>query len=520
MSDAMQELVYTRYVIFLVMLLVYLVHRYLEKRAERKEQDAFGEKMGCEPLPVMKTKWPLGIDVLFTASRHVKEQILLQFFMEIIDSTGLTHEQRILGKVQYNTIEPKNIEAVLSTQFENFGFGKRTENFAPWLGSSIFTQDGAAWKHSRALLRPQLAANREQNFNAIHDTLEDLIHTIKDDTVMDLQQLFYDLTLNTTLFLLFGSTMGYTKAGDRTGEDEDFAKAFQEAQEYISHRGRLGEYYWLANSSKFKRACETTHRFIDRGIKEALKDANNSATEDEEKKCNTFIDALRRKTQDEKTIRDQCVAVLLAGRDTTACSIAWAFRLLVRHPRVLDKLRVEVRYTIGLGKESPCPTRAILKRMSYLDAFIKEVLRLYPVAPVNGRTAIRTTTLPVGGGPSGRSPFLVRKNEVIGYSVYAMHRRKDLYGEDALEFRPERWEDGTLFRSIGWGYLPFNGGPRVCLGQEYALLELGYTIVRLIQCFPNMKLPEDEPVVDMGKEKQNLTLVLAPGDGCRVLMRS
>ena len=186
--------------------------------------------------------------------------------------------------------------------------------------------------------------------------------------------------------------------------------------------------------------------------------------------------------------------MLLAGRDTTAGSLAWSLRLLVRHPRVLDKLRAEVRYTIGLGKEAPYPTRAILKRMPYLDCFTKEVLRLYPIAPVNGRTATRTTTLPTGGGPSGRSPFLIRKHEVIGYSVYAMHRRKDLYGDDALEFRPERWEDGTLFRSIGYGYLPFNGGPRVCLGQEYALLEMGYTVVRLIQCFPNMRLPEGEPV--------------------------
>jgi cytochrome P450 len=99
-----------------------------------------------------------------------------------------------------------------------------------------------------------------------------------------------------------------------------------------------------------------------------------------------------------------------------------------------------------------------------------------------------------------------------------MHRRKDLYGDDALEFRPERWEDGTLLRNIGYGYLPFNNGPRVCLGQDFALLEAGYTVARLIQRYPNITVPEGDDVVETGKEKQVLTLVVASGEGCRVYL--
>lgn len=99
------------------------------------------------------------------------------------------------------------------------------------------------------------------------------------------------------------------------------------------------------------------------------------------------------------------------------------------------------------------------------------VLRLYPSVPVNTRTAHRTTVLPVGGGPNLESPVLIRKGENVAFCVYAMHRRTDLYGADAEKFRPERWEDETLpiFQSAvnrQWGYLPFNGGPRVCLGRK------------------------------------------------------
>ena len=96
-----------------------------------------------------------------------------------------------------------------------------------------------------------------------------------------------------------------------------------------------------------------------------------------------------------------------------------------------------------------------------------------------------------------------------------MHRRKEIYGEDADQFRPERWEDGSL-RDVGWGYLPFNGGPRICLGQEFAWLEIAYTIARMVQVFPQIRVPSDEASVRVGMEKQNLTLVVSSADGCVV----
>lgn len=138
--------------------------------------------------------------------------------------------------------------------------------------------------------------------------------------------------------------------------------------------------------------------------------------------------------------------------------------------------------------------------------------------PVNSRAAEKTTTLPVGGGPDGTAPILVRKGEAVGYCVYAMHRRKDIYGPDADQFRPERWEDDAL-KDVGWGYLPFNGGPRVCLGQEFALLEAGFTIVRLLQTFETIERTEKSFEAPVGEEKQVLTLVVSSGDGCWVRMR-
>lgn len=78
--------------------------------------------------------------------------------------------------------------------------------------------------------------------------------------------------------------------------------------------------------------------------------------------------------------------------------------------------------------------------------------------------AITDTVLPVGGGQDGKSPLLVPAGTNVGWNLFAIHRREDLYGDDAAEFKPERWE--TL--RPGWEYLPFNGGPRICIGREFS----------------------------------------------------
>lgn len=146
-------------------------------------------------------------------------------------------------------------------------------------------------------------------------------------------------------------------------------------------------------------------------------------------------------------------------------------------------------------------------------------LRLYPPVPLNNREAIRTTFLPTGGGPNGDRPIMVRKGELVVFSQYVNSRKKNIYGEDANQFRPERWETAEL-ASVGWAYFPFNGGPRQCLGQDFALMEVCYTIVRLFQAYPTIKLPLDVPNEPVGTEKQTLTLVLSSRNGCKVEVHS
>ncbi|KFA81731.1 hypothetical protein S40288_05998 [Stachybotrys chartarum IBT 40288] len=416
-----------------------------------------------------------------------------------------------------DTIDPENIEVVLSSSFTEYTLGLRAPTFEPLLGHGIFTQDGPAWKHSRQLLRPQFASNRHENFEQIQSCVEQLIDAIPEDGLVDLQPKFFKLTFDTTMFLLFGDAVATMNWGSVSDQESTFAQAFNVAQDYLAHRGRLNNLYWLISGSTFRNACKTCHHFVDFAVEKALETSAERAKDGQILAASSyvFIDALIAESQDKKALRDQCLNVLLAGRDTTGCCLTWTFRLLARHPAILGRLRNEIASTSGLGAVAQPPTRDDLKRMTYLSLVIKEVLRLYPSVPVNSRSANKMTTLPVGGGLDGKSPALVRPGEAVGYCVYAMHRRKDIYGEDADQFRPERWE-GDQLKDVGWGYLPFNGGPRTCLGQEFALLEVAYTVARLIQIYPRIQVPNGESDVTVGEERQTLTLVVACADGCRV----
>ena len=110
----------------------------------------------------------------------------------------------------------------------------------------------------------------------------------------------------------------------------------------------------------------------------------------------------------------------------------------------------------------------------------------------------------------------MRKGEVIFFSQYVNARRKNIFGPDADDFGLERREEQEHSNPYGWAYVPFNDGPRACLGQDFALMEVSYTIVRLLQAFTTNRLPSGEKNEPVGSEMQRLTLVLSSADGCRV----
>ncbi|KAJ6257072.1 Cytochrome P450 [Drechslerella dactyloides] len=485
---------------------------YLRERKFRKLH-------GTERPPLKAGKLPFGLDIYSVIMWNFENQSLPEWARSESLKWGNTYAVRFLGSTSITTAEPRNIQAVLTAQFKDFGIGPpRIGSFGPLLGSGIFSMDGRAWEHSRALLRPQFTRDQITQLENMEEHIKIMIDCIPTDgRIVDLQELFFELTIDTATHFLFGEsceTLMHRRNVLRGEVNEipvgnRFARAFDLSQRHIVNRYRLRKYYYMHNPEEFKEANRICHEFADKYVHRAIEHHNRVGLQEPEKpgkKRYVFLEEIAKETQDPTILRDALLNILLAGRDTTASLLSFVFYLLVRHPEVEEKLRAAIKEHFG-EDDGSLLTFDKLKSCKYLRWVIDETLRLYPVVPFNVRAAIEDTTLPLGGGADGKSPIFVPKGTSIEYSVYTMHRREDIWGPDSNCFRPERF--GESHNKEGFGnfeYLPFNGGPRICLGQQFALVEASYAIVKLFQRFTRFENGEPNPFM-----KLNATLTMCVG---------
>lgn len=332
----------------------------------------------------------------------------------------------------------------------------------------------------------------------------------------DIQELFFRFTVDTATEFLFGqSVYGLRDESINEYPPEDFESrskffdSFTTAENYLATRAWTQNWYWLINPKEFRDANAVVHDFAKFYVDKALM-ATPEEVEERNRGGYIFLYEMVKDTRNPQVLQDQLLNIMIAGRDTTAGLLSFTMYELARNPEIWEKLKEEIYAKFGYGDNAAVEdiTFESLKRCEYLKCIINEVLRLYPNVPVNYRVAAKNTTLPRGGGPDGKSPTFIPKEQVIGYVVSATHRNPDFYGKDADVFRPERWEDKNL--KPGWAYLPFNGGPRICLGQQFAMTETYYVITRLVQMFPNLSA-RDESNAYPPKMNSQLTVSLAEG---------
>lgn len=480
---------------------------YLARRRFKKEN-------GCQPCIAQFHKDPiLGLDVMKMMSYNSKNHIVLEENKKRFERLGRTFHNRFINMPVIATCEPENIKTILSLKFKDYSFGNRTAAMTPLLGHGIFNADGERWSNSRHLLRPNFARDQIADLEAFERHFKLMLkHIPQNGATVDLQELFFRLTIDSaTEFLFNHSTNSLRMVGqeDEKNEDVIFAKAFNFAQDDIMTRFRFGPFDRFRKNEKGEEAIRICHAYIEKFVDDALRfrqeldDDKKVGSEKDEKYF--FIQEVAKQTTDKKRIREELINILLAGRDTTASLLSNMFFEVAKRPEIYAKLRDEVAALNGRA-----PTYEELRNLKYVKYCLNESLRTHPVVPGNSRFSIRDTVLPRGGGPDGDQPLFVPKGTMIGYSVYTMHRRKDLYGPDADEYKPERWE--TL--RPGWEYLPFNGGPRICLGQQYALTEASYVTVRLVQEFQQMESR------DPGPWQEGLTLTCCSLNGVKVGLTS
>ncbi|KAG5355743.1 Cytochrome P450 52A13 [Yarrowia sp. B02] len=480
----------------LAVLASYLVFNRLRYRYQSHK---LAQKWKTSPIRDISS-FPLALPEFLYFFKSGKNNVLLDEFVGFFAKRepNLTLGIVLAGVDVTVTLEPDNLKALLATQFKDFCLGVRHNQLAPILGDGIFTLDGQGWQHSRAMLRPQFARDQVSDVEMIERHVQNLVRRIPPGKAFDIQELFFNLTLDTATEFLFGQSVS-CQTVDNPAEDDStvtdmpipmrksFQSDFNLAQHHGGYRVRLQMFYWLWRPQELFAASKSVRKFVDHYVQKALKASEKEKKADDKY---VFLTELAREVNSPQVLSDQALNILLAGRDTTASLLSWCIYLLARHPDKWTKLREEILSTFGSGSDLSLITFEALKRCEYLRFVINETLRLYPSVPVNVRYATRDTTLPRGGGPGESQPILVRKGSVVVYSVFATHRLKKFWGEDADEFRPERWGEGV---ARGWEYLPFNGGPRICLGQQYALTETSYVLTRIVQLFSTLENVDHKP---------------------------
>ncbi|KAL7628783.1 hypothetical protein AAE478_000298 [Parahypoxylon ruwenzoriense] len=479
----------------------------------------------------IKSHFPFGLDLIqkqvVATMNHKNYEMFLEMMQDVPEYTGETY---ILGYRGIITADPENIKAILATQFQEFGKGERFhEQWHEFLGDSIFTTDGQLWRESRQLLRPQFSRERISDLHCFESHLETFFKAIANGGVLngetqhvdievgngkpfDISELLFRYTLDVATDFLLGMDVQ-----SLTTPRQPFADAFNEVQRVQNIIARTQPVTFLVPLKSFRAGLKVVNEFCNIYIDRALRlSPEELATKTKSDQDYTFLHELASFTRDRKVVRDQLIAVLLAGRDTTASTLSWTFYELGRHPEVVRSLRQEIIENVGVDRT---PTYADLKSMKYLQNVINETLRLYPAVPFNVRTALRDTTLPRGGGPDGSLPLAVLKGTPVGYSTLVMQRRADFYppvsskSADPQVFSPDRW---STWQPKPWQYIPFNGGPRICIGQQFALTEMAYVLTRIFQRFERVESFMYD--IDGGHPKMKAEIVIQPGDGVKVAL--
>lgn len=340
-----------------------------------------------------------------------------------------------------------------------------------------------------------------------------------DGAEVDLQPLFFDFTSDVATHVLFGRSID-----KQVGNEEavGFVRAYEKCLDFFMNGGDSEMWGlappWLSGAKrKFRRDCKLINAYVKNIVEEAMVrkgkgDEEKGDGEGEDRYV--LLEYLVQQGLEEEQVRAEVLNTFLAGRDTTASMLSDLWFELSKHQRVFKKLHAEINQAV---QDEQDVDYELIKGLPYLRATLNEILRIHPVVPEDSRMAKEDTILPFGGGEDEQAPVFVPKGTLVSWSSYAMHRRKDIWGADAEEFRPERWIDGVdeagkPVKGVrpGWAYVPFNGGPRVCVGQQFALLNASYVTIRLMLSIDGLVSKDPLP----WQEKIQLT-VTGLG-GCKV----
>ncbi|CAG9860044.1 unnamed protein product [Phyllotreta striolata] len=420
---------------------------------------------------------------------------LLDIHNKLLEKLGPIFKVYVLAYGESLVVaDPKFVEYILSSQKL---IDKSTYHafLDSWIGTGLVTGGGAKWRRHRRLIAPSFHFSILRDFIDVFESVGDVFIKKLNKEVGKKSVNISPLVSLCTLDIICEATMG-VKLNAQTEVSSDYINAVKTMCKIFISRlfFPIPKYlYWLTpNYYAERKAVKILHNYSDTVVRNKIKEnsvvtaENYDGNDVDEKKKLAFLDHLlninaKGEVLTTAELREEIDTVMFAGHDTVSATISFALYCLAQHPEIQEKV-VEEQKAIFSDFKHGKVTLENINEMNYLELVIKECLRLYPPVPFLGRLFSEEVEWEGNVFPQGLNVMI---------SIYAIHRNEEVF-PDAEKFYPERFVESSKINS--YNYLPFSIGPRNCIGQKFAMLELKTILSKVIRNFrifpsePNEKL--------------------------------
>ncbi len=389
---------------------------------------------------------------------------------------------------------PEDVQTVLVERTSDFDKGRITSVLRPVLGNGILLSEGDTHRRRRKLIAPVFQPRQITGYGETMARYgEQIQQGWTDGATIDVWKQMTALTMSIVGKVFFD--VDVLSEADTLGADITMMLA--QVNHILSHLF-APPLSWptpqnVRTRQAIRRLRERMKQLIDerRGSPAARDDLLSLLLQAKDEDGNRMSD---------EEVMEECLTLFVAGHETTATALTWAWSLLGQHPDAYQQVQQEVDSVLA-GRT---PTVADLARLPYCLQVLKEALRLYPPAYMVARAALRTIEI---------DGYKISKGTVVLLAPYTLHRKAEYFPEPE-QFRPERFAPEQEKLLPRHAYLPFGAGPRICIGNHFALMEGHLLLATLAQRTTFTLVPGQTIQPDFGK-----TLVLRPGNAVKVVVK-
>jgi cytochrome P450 len=391
----------------------------------------------------------------------------------------------------YQLNHPDLARQILVEQPEKFHKARLIKRaFRPFAGNGLLTSDGALWKQQRKLIQP---AFHHKQLTTYADVM--IEHTLR---MMDawrsgeVREISADMT-KLTLGIVVKSLFGAEVTNDADSIGPLMSAVLEASNQRINSAVQVPDWVPTPRNVRERRSLSQLDALLQDMIRRCR--AETAPRADLLSTLVSAVDEDDGTRMSDQQLRDEMMTLFLAGHETTANALTWTWYLLATHPDVEEALVAETRRALG----DRVPALADLPNLPYSDMVVRESMRLYPPAPGFAREPIEDVT--IGG-------YVVPKGSLVSVSTYALHRDPRFFA-DPERFDPQRFAPGWEDRIPRYAYLPFGGGPRVCIGNGFAMMEARLILTAVVQRY-QLRLEPGQQVVPVQ------LVTVRPKDGVRM----